>query len=195
VSPVLLVPWISVLSKSASKLSNRIAFVLSAGLVATSLASAIQTPASAWAGLSGSRVDTASSWGLQEVAETIRLDADSKSPVDILVLANHSVINYQTVRAELLKTLSLERAIEKTSKVVFYTPPAKDLSHPAVQGATYLLAKSGQGGPSVSWISERAAQFYRVLNQGSGLQVEPMWASPLLLPDNSELMLYKKELP
>jgi len=60
-----------------------------------------------------------------------------------MVLANHTVVNYQTVRAELLRTLNLERVIDNVSKVAFYTPPAKDLSHPAVQAATHLLVKSG----------------------------------------------------
>lgn len=194
VIPLLLTPWISVVSRFENRPADKIVFVLFAGLLLTSLASAIKTPATAWAGLPVNRVDTASSWGLHKVAETIQLEADKKSPVDVMVLANHTVINYHTMRAELLKTLHLERAISNTSKAEFYTPPAKDLSHPAVQVATHLLVKSGEGGPSVSWISGKAPQFYTLLEQESGLVVEPMWASPLRLPDNSELMLYKKRL-
>jgi hypothetical protein len=194
VIPLLLVPWISIVSRFENRLADMMVFVLSVGLVLTSLASAIQTPPAAWAGLPGGRVDAPSSWGLQKVAETIQLEPDGNRPVDVMVLANHTVVNYQTVRAELLRTLNLERVIDNVSKVAFYTPPAKDLSHPAVQAATHLLVKSGQGGPSVSWISDKAAQFYTRLNEDSGLGVEPMWASPLRLPDSSQLMLYKKRL-
>jgi hypothetical protein len=194
VIPLLVTPWMSLIARFENRPADKIVFVFSAGLIVTSLASAIKTPAAGWAGLPVNRVDTASSWGLHKVAETIQLEADNKSPVDVMVLANHTVINYHTVRAELLKTLRLERAIGNTSKAAFYTPPAKDMSHPAVQAATHLLVKSGEGGPSVSWMSEKAPQFYTALKQESGLGVEPMWASPLRLPDNSELMLYKKRL-
>ena len=195
VIPLLLVPWISIVSRSENRPADMMVFVLSVGLLLTSLGSAIKTPGAGWAGLPIHRVDRASSWGLEKVAETIQLEADNKSPVDVMVLASHTVINYHTVRAEMLKTLSLEHAIGNTSKTLFYTPPTKDLSHPSVQAATHLLVKSGEGGPAVSWISEKAPQFYTLLKQEPGLGVEPMWASPLRLPDNSELMLYKKRLP
>ena len=107
VIPLLLVPWISIVSRFENWPADMMVFVLSVGLVLTSLASAIQTPAAAWAGLPAIALIQQVPGVCRKLRRRSNWKPSNKSPVDVMVLANHTVINYQQCELNCLRRSSL----------------------------------------------------------------------------------------